>query len=196
MLAYKVDFCRLQAKHLEPQGYRPEAVSYHSTSLEGLSSFLLKKKKPNVLNLGPLTPGVFNLIGHTSPFLLNYDPAELPYQEYLQLIENSPKSFDLILVWDRLLYLTYAESKKLLTVITNHSKSGSELLAYSTVRHILPAIPSKFSLDANHNISVCPVTAETKNCDNCEFAKLVEGWRCHHSVQLRNSFREHLYIKT
>jgi len=195
MLSHGVDFCKLQARHLEPEGYRPESVSYHSASLEVIKSSLCKKHRPRILNIAPLAPGFFNFVAPMNPLLLNFDPDVLPYRDYLELIDNSKEVFDLILVWDRLLYLSTSESRTLVTAISNHSTKGSGLLAYSTVRHTLPALPSKFSLDSNSRVNVSPQTMDTVSCENHEMLRSLPGWKCHHSVQLRNSFREHLFVR-
>jgi len=195
MLNYAVDFCKLQASHLEPQGYRPEAVSYRSASLEIVRNLLQKKDKPKVLNLAPLTSGLFNLMAPLNPLLVSIDSETTSFSEQLCVIKSSSEQFDLVLLWDCLMYRTVSEQNQLLEVIQEHSTTGTNLMAYSTVRQELPQIPSFFKVDSDYTVSIIPRTSESICCQRSELFRSLSGWRNSHTLQLRNSFREHLIIR-
>jgi hypothetical protein len=194
-MQYGVDFSKLKALNLEPTGFRPESTSYHSYNLEEIKGLLSKKVRPRILNLGPFEHGLFNFISQFNPLMVNLDPESRTLDECVSQIESHVEGFDLILLWDRLLYLSRLERNKLVSVLSTRSKEGTSLLAYSSVRKQVPAQPSKFQLALNSIVNVNPLTKETISTAGYDPRAELFGWKCRHSLQLRNSLREHLFVK-
>lgn len=194
MLCHQVDFTRWRAANLEPEGYRPETVLYQSAACELIRSSIKRKPGARVLHVGPLHSGLFQFLCPAHPRIWTADPDTPEGDQLLDQISAMSEVFDVIFVWDRLLYLNDSERKELAKMLEQHAAPGSSLLAFSSVRNNLPAKPNDFIVKSDATVEMKPVTTEVVEHPAVDLTRILKGWRSTKSMQLRNSFREHLLV--
>ncbi len=193
LLCHEVNFSKWRAIDLEPKGYHPQALSFHSAGLELLCSLARRMQNPKVFHLGPIRPALLNMLAPSHPFITVVDPSvdatleDPPVQCFEQ-------SYDIFILWDRLLYLKPEEVAGLSECLASHSHAGSALLTYTSTREIVAANPYKFAVREDLQIEMVPQSEKTRTRAPIDLAKSLSGWRCQRTVQLRNSYREHLLV--
>jgi hypothetical protein len=195
MLSHEVNFARWRAEDLEPEGYRPEGISYHSSVIELVESSLKRMKSPSILQIGRLGCGFLELVTNVKGRLVTLEHDSEAGDSLLEHLGENPRHFDAIFLWDRMLFVTGEERRALLNAVSRCSTMGSSLVLYTSTRHSIPARPSGFSLTRGSRVEMKPTTTLTTTAEVLEANKLLPGWRCMRATQLRNGFREHLLVK-
>jgi len=195
VLNHQVDFTRWRALDLEPEGYRPESLTYASSVMELLSSSLTRVDSPSVLHFGSLKPGLLNLVQKVKGKLLTLDLDSPDGTIVLSALLRNDPSFDAILLWDDLFYGGEAQREALHELVEISTRKGSVMVVHTSARHSVPARSNKISFAEDFTVEITPSTTETRHSEILDLKREFVGWRAVRTTQLRNGFREHLLVR-
>lgn len=195
MVNHQVNFARWQASDLEPEGYRPSAISYHSTVMELVVKSCERLNSPAVLQIGGVSSRLVEIVAKVKGKLVISDPKSDDGLSLLSYLEMGRQKFDTIFLWDNLLADGVPHKNELLSLLENCSKMGTSLVMFTTTRQVIPATQSKFIINDNSVVEIIPTTTQTIRVDFFDIAKQLPLWRCMRTTQLRNGFRESLLVK-
>src|SRR4051812_37707973 len=117
MLSHQVNYSNWHASDLEPEGYRPERVAYHSGVIELVKSSCKRMKAPTILQIGRVGPGFLDFVSEIKGKLTTFEPETAEGTSLLDFLLDTPKTFDALFVWDRLLYNEIIKQNDLLKLI-------------------------------------------------------------------------------
>jgi hypothetical protein len=106
--------------------------------------------------------------------------------------------FDVVLTWDLLNYLEREEFRAFFRHLDGYCRRGSFLFALiSTAKHI-PEKPTHFRILDFENLQYEAHASVLRPCPQyqpSDFNQLMPGFRTYSSFQLRNNFREYLFLR-
>jgi len=195
MLSHQVNFYRWHASDLEPEGYRPTAVSYQSSVIELVRTSCKRLTSPSFLQVGRLSPGFMEFVAEAKGKLITLEPDTKEGNSLIEFLQECPREFDVIFIWDHLLYNESTNTSGMLKLLESCSKMGTSLVMLASTRQSIPARPSKFVISPNSSVEIIPTTTFSKTAEFFDTCKQLPHWRCMRATQLRNGFREYLLVK-
>jgi methyltransferase family protein len=191
-----------------------ENPNLHRTlGLKEFMSRLAGRGKPHLLDLGPaLERNIIYLAGrgckvYVQDFFFELQNARretapdqaFSFQNFLQTsFSYPPDTFDGVLVWDLLNYLSPKDAHTLARQLFTQMKTGGVLLAFFSSTQMIPSRPLVYRIEDSHNLHYENHDAEevkAPNFTNNEIVKMMDRFAVVNFYFLRNGVREALLAK-
>ena len=107
-------------------------------------------------------------------------------------------SFNLILTWDVISYLSRGRAEALLRVIAQLSRADAHLHSIVHCSDTMPAVPARYRIVDEKYLAYEPITTEVRGTPDlppAEVEKLLAGFRVEHSFVLRHGVREYVAVR-
>ncbi|MFN8392542.1 MAG: hypothetical protein U0136_19775 [Bdellovibrionota bacterium] len=191
-----ISFSRCHAADLLADLFPPGVTVYQSPAAESLFKYLGARRRSTVLDFGPLIrDNVELLTAHYCKLFVEDFHQGLP-DERLSMLPDS--ELDVVLCWDLFNYLEVSLAKKLMHAISSRMTPNGVLMMHLASGQRIPKRPLHFRLADRSHIS-CEATCRDPLPHAALTARalqsLMTGWKPEHSLQLRNEFQEHLFVR-
>lgn len=136
---------------------------------------------------------IIDAIDH-SPSVTDFVGAGLSRLGVLQsLFERHRRSFNLVLLWDLLNYLSMEQAERLLQSVAELCLPGARLHAIVFATDTMPAVPNRYRIIDGAHLAYEPPTTELRGAPDLPPAaveKLLKGFRVEHAFLLKHGVRE------
>lgn len=108
------------------------------------------------------------------------------------------ESFDIVLSWDLVNYLTTDEFRSLIRCLEPHCAAGSFFFAIGSTLKEMPASPMTFRIQDSETLIYCTESSDTRPCPRYaprDLGLIMGGFRRHSSYMLRNGMQEYLFVR-
>jgi hypothetical protein len=134
---------------------------------------------------------------------LRTDPAEgtgvCRLSSLRSLIDEHRKSFNLVLLWDVLNYLTPEQTERVITVVAELCLPSARLHAIIFATETMPEMPNRYRIIDGGRLAYEPTSTFLRGAPNLPPAiveKLLKGFRIEHSFVLRHGVHEYVATKS
>jgi hypothetical protein len=193
----------------EPQG--PVIDIYSSPGLEEALRGVPDDGTCKVLDLGPSVADNVEFVSSFASYLqvidaIDRDPSASDLEgggfdrlSTLQsLIDHHQRSFNLVLMWDVLSYLSIDQTERLLRSVAELCLPSARLHAIVFATDTMAAVPNRYRIIDSSHLAYEPVSTELRGVPDLPPAavgKLLNGFRVEHSFVLQHGVHEYVAIR-
>jgi hypothetical protein len=114
------------------------------------------------------------------------------------LLDRHRRSFNLVLMWDVLNYLSTDQAERLLLSVAELCLPNARLHALVFAKDMMAAVPIRYRIIDNAHLAYESVTTELRGAPDLPpsaVAKLLQGFRVEHSFVLQHGVHEYVAIR-
>ena len=190
----------------EPQG--PSFKSYSSPGLEEALRGVADNGSCKVLDLGPLVADNVEFVSSFASYLQIVDAIDRSPSVHdtegggfgrlstLQSLFNKHRrSFNLVLVWDVLNYLSTDQAERLIQAVAELCHPDARLHAIIFATNTMAAVPNRYRIVDSARLTYEQGTTELRGVPNLPpsaVEKLLKGFRIEHSYVLQHGVHEYV----
>jgi hypothetical protein len=115
------------------------------------------------------------------------------------LLDGHRQSFNLVLLWDVLNYLSPEQAEQMMSVVAELCFPNARLYAIVFATDTMPESPNRYRIVDGSHLAYEPTTSEVRGAPSLPPAaveKLLEGFRIEHSFVLRHGVHEYVASKS
>jgi hypothetical protein len=190
----------------EPPG--PKIVTYSSPGLEEAVRGVPDDGSCKVLDLGPSVADNVEFVSSFASYLQIIDAIDRGpsasemegggfgrLSTLLSLLDEHRRSFNLVLAWDVLNYLSTDQAERLLQSVAELCLPNARLHAVVFATDTMAAVPNRYRILDSTHLAYEPGTTELRGAPNLPPAavgKLLKGFRIEHSFVLQHGVHEYV----
>jgi hypothetical protein len=195
-------------KEVPPEPPRPKTEIYASPGLEEAVRTVPDDATCKVLDLGPSVAANVDFVSKFASYLqivdaIDREPAASEggpagtdrLSNLATLIESHRRSFDLVLAWDVINYLSMDQAERLVASLAELCLPNARFHAIFFASDTMPAIPNRYRIINDARLAYEAVTTEVRGAPElppAAVAKLLKRFQVEHSFVLQHGVHEYV----
>ena len=189
----------------------PQPPLYRSPTLQALVSRLSSEGAYHILDLGVASGANVKFFSRFSCRLQIADLPEVltseklrplltadPAAAFRRILQGARQSFDVVLAWDVLNYLTREQFRCLATHVGSLCRPGALMLAFVSTTKEMPSVPMVFKIVDDQTLLLRQQTTAVRPSPRfppAEVGRLMSGFAVVQSVVMRHGVQEYLFVR-